>query len=185
MLWAPLGLDRYLVGKCERVLIHAHSELIWECFQFLCDACLLSCISQGLESLRERFDVHVKQPGLTAVCKLVGEYGANAKYDNPKAYVNSSFEVHCANSETVDKKFKSEAGFIASLDGVCREFVNSNAATGSSPSKYSEIILECAHMLLHENRHGERRRPRRRNPIYIEDKNRLQRSSNLASPSTI
>ncbi|KAF9445053.1 Cullin repeat-containing protein [Macrolepiota fuliginosa MF-IS2] len=156
----------YLARKCERVLIHAYSELIWESFQPLLDSdrdedlhrmyALLSRIPQGLEPLYQRFGAHVRQAGLAAVSRLTGEGDVNAESLDPKVYVDALFEVHLKNSETVQRCFEGEAGFVASLDRACREFVNHNAATGFSPTKSSGIISKHADILLRDNNKVER-----------------------------
>jgi cullin 1 len=64
--------------------------------------------------------------------KLVGEGGANVESPDPKAYVDALLQVHQKNSDIVNRSFKGEAGFAASLDKACREFINHNAATGAS-----------------------------------------------------
>ncbi|EAU82739.1 ubiquitin-protein ligase [Coprinopsis cinerea okayama7 len=150
-----------LVSKCEHVLIREHSELMWESFQSLLDFdkdedlqrmyALLSRIPEGLEPLRKRFEGHVKAAGLSAIGRLIGEGGANVDSLDAKAYVDALLEVHHKNSETVARSFKSEAGFAASLDKACREFVNRNAATGSSSTKSPELIAKHADMLLRKN----------------------------------
>ncbi|KAM6496298.1 Cullin [Amanita muscaria] len=149
-----------LVAKCEHVLIREHSELMWESFQSLLDYdkdedlqrmyALLSRIPEGLEPLRKRFEAHVKQAGLSAVSKLIGEDGNTDSLD-PKAYVDALLEVHRKNSEIVNRSFKGEAGFAASLDKACREFVNRNAATGASSTKSPELIAKHADMLLRKS----------------------------------
>lgn len=150
-----------LISKCEHVLIREHSELMWESFQNLLDFdqdedlqrmyALLSRIPEGLEPLRKRFEGHVKQAGLSAISKLIGEGGANMDTLDPKAYVDALLEVHRKNSETVTRSFKGEAGFAASLDKACREFVNRNAATGTSSTKSPELIARHADMLLRKS----------------------------------
>ena len=162
-------VDRYLntetrkqlVSKCEHVLIRQHSELMWESFQNLLDFdkdedlqrmyALLSRIPEGLEPLRKKFEEHVKKAGLTAVSKLVGEGAEGAEGLDPKAYVDALLEVHRKNSETVTRSFRGEAGFVASLDKACREFVNRNAATGTSTTKSPELLAKHADMLLRKN----------------------------------
>ena len=151
-----------LISKCENVLIRAHGEVLWESFQNLLDFdrdedlqrmySLLSRIPDGLDPLRKRFEGHVKQAGSTAISKLVGEGGA-ASVDalEPKAYVDALLEVHQKNSEIVFRSFKGEAGFAASLDKACRDFVNRNAATGSSSTKSPELIAKHADLLLRKN----------------------------------
>ncbi|PPQ80426.1 hypothetical protein CVT25_001729 [Psilocybe cyanescens] len=150
-----------LISKCEHVLIREHGELMWESFQNLLDFdqdedlqrmyALLSRIPEGLEPLRKRFETHVKQAGLAAISKLVGADGANVDSLDPKAYVDALLEVHKKNSEIVSRSFKGEAGFAASLDKACREFVNRNAATGTSSTKSPELIAKHADMLLRKN----------------------------------
>ncbi|KAF8885741.1 Cullin repeat-like-containing domain protein [Infundibulicybe gibba] len=105
-----------LISKCEHVLIREHAETMWENFQKLLDFdqdqdlqrmyALLSRIPEGLEPLRKRFEGHVKQAGLSAILKLVGEGGANVDALDPKAYVDALLEVHKKNSETVARSFK-------------------------------------------------------------------------------
>ncbi|KAF8073803.1 Cullin [Lyophyllum atratum] len=150
-----------LISKCEHVLIREHSELMWESFQQLLDFdkdedlqrmyALLSRIPEGLEPLRKKFEEHVKKAGQAAVSKLVGEAGANVDALEPKAYVDALLDVHKKNSETVTRSFRGEAGFVASLDKACREFVNRNAATGASNSKSPELLAKHADLLLRKN----------------------------------
>ncbi|KAI0366592.1 Cullin-domain-containing protein [Pilatotrama ljubarskyi] len=149
-----------LIQKCEHVLIREHADLMWENFQQLLDYdkdedlqrmyALLARIPEGLEPLRKKFEEHVKRAGLAAVEKLVGEGGAAAEVD-PKAYVDALLEVHQKNSETVNRSFRGEAGFVASLDKACREFVNRNAATGTSTTKSPELLAKHADALLRKN----------------------------------
>ncbi|KAF7291605.1 CULLIN-2 domain-containing protein [Mycena chlorophos] len=162
------GTRKPLVLKCEHVLIREHSKLMWEHFQTLLDYdkdedlqrmyALLSRIPEGLEPLRKRFEEHVKRAGLAAVAKLVGGgTGAEASGDGPgdavdaKAYVDALLEVHKKNAETVARSFRGEAGFVASLDKACRDFVNRNAATGASNSKSPELIAKHADLLLRKS----------------------------------
>jgi len=70
---------------------------------------------------------------------------------DPKAYVDALLDVHKKNSDTVTRSFRGEAGFVASLDKACREFVNRNAATGPSNSKSPELIAKHADLLLRKN----------------------------------
>ncbi|CAK5269764.1 unnamed protein product [Mycena citricolor] len=167
-------VDRYLntqtrkplVLKCEQVLIREHSNLLWDTFQSLLDFdkdedlqrmyALLARIPEGLEPLRKKFEEHVKRAGMAAVAKLVGTNAdgtveGNADAIDPKAYVDALLDVHKKNSETVNRSFKGEAGFVASLDKACREFVNRNAATGASNSKSPELIAKHADLLLRKN----------------------------------
>jgi len=154
------GTRKLLISKCEHVLIREHAELMWENFQNLLDYdkdedlqrmyALLSRIPEGLEPLRKKFEEHVKKAGLMAVAKLIGE-GASIDGLDPKAYVDALLEVHTKNSDTVNRSFKGEAGFVASLDKACREFVNRNAATGTSSTKSPELLAKHADALLRKN----------------------------------
>ena len=89
----------------------------------------------------------------------------------PKVYVDALLEVHKKNADTVNRSFKGEAGFVASLDRVraphlhnqtamnsithviqaCKEFVNKNGATGISTSKSPELLAKHADALLRKN----------------------------------
>jgi cullin 1 len=161
-------VDRYLhnktrkdlISKCENVLIREHSDLLTESFQTLLDYekdddlqrmySLLSRIPDGLDPLRKKFETHVKNAGLAAISKLVGG-GANIESLDPKAYVDALLQVHQKNSDIVNRSFKGEAGFAASLDKACREFVNRNTATGASSTKSPELIAKHTDMLLRKN----------------------------------
>ena len=152
-----------LVLKAENVLIRGHSELMWESFQSLLDFDkdedlqrmynLLARIPEGLEPLRKKFEEHVKKAGQDAIKKLVSESSREAGGDavEPKPYVDALLEVHRKNAETVNRSFKGEAGFVASLDKACRDFINRNAATGPSASKSPELIAKHTDLLLRKS----------------------------------
>ena len=110
-----------------------------------------------LEPLRGKFEEHVKGAGLAAVSRLVGEGGVATEVD-PKTYVNALFEVHRKGSETVKRNFENDAGFVARLDNACRDFVNKNAATGTSTTISPELLAKYVDALL-----------RRRNEVAEED----------------
>ncbi|KAF7352144.1 Ubiquitin-protein ligase [Mycena venus] len=105
---------------------------------------LLARIPEGLEPLRKKFEAH-------------GAAGAAADADaksgelDPKAYVDALLAVHEKNAATVARSFKAEAGFAAALDKACREFVNRNAATGSSAARSPELLAKHADMLLRKS----------------------------------
>ncbi|KAJ7202549.1 Cullin [Mycena pura] len=158
-----------LVGRCENVLLRAHAPRMWDAFQALLDFdadedlqrmyALLARIPEGLEPLRRKFEAHVKAAGLSAVSALVGVDGkaTGAAADeksgelDPKAYVDALLAVHEKNAATVARSFKAEAGFAAALDKACREFVNRNAATGTSASRSPELLAKHADMLLRKS----------------------------------
>ena len=149
-----------LISQCEHVLIREHAELLWGSFKSLLDCdkeedlhrmyTLLSRIPEGLEPLRRCFEAHVKQASLSAISRLIGQEGNTDSLD-PKAYVDALLEVHQKHFETVNSSFKGEAGFEASFDKACREFVNRNAATGTSSARSSGLIAKYADMLLKKN----------------------------------
>ncbi|KAJ7181460.1 ubiquitin-protein ligase [Mycena crocata] len=160
-----------LVGRCESVLLRAHAPRMWDAFQALLDYdadedlqrmyALLARIPEGLEPLRRKFEAHVKAAGLGAVSALVGG-GDGAKADkaadegksgdlDQKAYVDALLAVHEKNAATVARSFKAEAGFAAALDKACREFVNRNAATGTSAARSPELLAKHADMLLRKS----------------------------------
>jgi cullin 1 len=60
-------------------------------------------------------------------------------------------EIHHKNSGIVTRSFVGEAGFVASLDKACREFVNRNAVTGTLSTRSSELIAMYADMLLRKD----------------------------------
>ena len=151
---------KLLITKCEHVLVRAHSQLMWENFQSLLDYdkdedlqrmySLLLRIPECLAPLRMKFEEHVKRSGLAAVSKLVGTDTAAIEALEPKAYVDALLEVHTKSSETVNRSFKGEAGFVASLDRACRDLVNRNPAT-TSPEGPSELLAKYADELLSES----------------------------------
>ena len=153
---------KLLITKCEHVLVRAHSQLMWENFQSLLDYdkdedlqrmySLLSRIPEGLEPLRKKFEEHVKRTGLGSCLQTQAGTADPAAIEalEPKAYVDALLEVHTKSSETVNRSFKGEAGFVASLDRACREFVNRNAATTTS-SRSPELLAKHADALLRKN----------------------------------
>ncbi|UZJ57324.1 hypothetical protein CBS101457_006644 [Exobasidium rhododendri] len=151
-----------LIGACETVLVRGHRHLFWEEFQALLDAdkapdlyriyTLLSRIPEGLDPLKVKFEAHNKREGLLAVEKVAGEGDTL----DPAAYVNAMLEVHARNQSTVMTCFRGEAGFLASLDKACRDFMNRNKATGTSTSKSPELLAKHADgMLKKSNKNAE------------------------------
>jgi len=134
---------------------------MWDDFQQLLDYdkdedlqrmyALLARIPEGLEPLRKKFEEHVKRAGQQAISKLVGEGGANVDSLEPKVYVDALLEVYRKNQHTVQRSFKSEMGFVAALDKACRDFVNRNAATGTSTTKSPELLAKHADALLRKS----------------------------------
>lgn len=114
------------MSTCEDVLIKVHSEMMQEEFQRLLDNdmesdllrmySLLSRIPNGLEPLRTIFEEHVKRAGLESIEKVVV---ADHDFEiDPKHYVDALLVVHRRNFDLVNRAFKGENGFNASLDKV-------------------------------------------------------------------
>ncbi|OZJ06312.1 hypothetical protein BZG36_00729 [Bifiguratus adelaidae] len=148
-----------LIGKCEIVLIKNHSEAIWEEFQTLLNAdkqddlhrmyTLLSRIPDALDPLRTRFETHVRKAGLSSVEKIANE--KDSEPVDPKTYVDSLLEVHAKYRDLVQRAFKGEAGFVASLDKACREFVNRNKVCKTSAAKSPELLAKFCDYLLRKS----------------------------------
>ncbi|KND03333.1 uncharacterized protein SPPG_02377 [Spizellomyces punctatus DAOM BR117] len=133
---------------------------------------LLCRVPEGLEKLRLIFEVHVRKQGLSAVEKVAGSSAApvNEEGDeddeptpkkktkksaagdvDPKVYVDALLAVHRKFSALVDEAFKGEAGFGASLDKACREFVNRNKVCKEGSSKSPELLAKHCDSLLKKN----------------------------------
>ncbi|KAJ3321345.1 hypothetical protein HDV06_004449 [Boothiomyces sp. JEL0866] len=130
---------------------------------------LLSRVPSTLERLRDLFLNHVKQQGLDAVRKVqesmaeIAASGAATPVEegekpakktsspnevDPKIYMEALLFVHTKFAATTVSAFKSEAGFVASLDKACREFINRNAFCTSGSSKSSELLAKYTDSLL-------------------------------------
>jgi cullin 1 len=149
---------KLLIRKCEHVLVRAHADFMCESSQSLLDHdkdedlyrmySLLSRIPEGLELLRKKFEEHVERTGLAAVAALVRTDAASLEELDPTAYVDALLEVHTRYSDTVNRSFRGEAGFAASVNRACREFVNRNAATGASLTRSPELLAKHVDALL-------------------------------------
>ncbi|CAO3589467.1 unnamed protein product [Absidia cylindrospora] len=144
-----------LISKCETVLVKNHAEVISEGFQSLLNLdkqddlhrmyALLARIPDGLEPLRVSFESHVRKTGLGAV-ERIGQQEKEAV--DPKTYVEALLEVHKQYNDLVQTAFNGEAGFVASLDKACGEFVNRNIVCRSSTSKSPELLARFCDSLL-------------------------------------
>ena len=137
---------------------------------------LLNRVPDGLEPLRTRFEAHVRRQGLAAVERVEASAGAAAaaaaekkkpaegegeeeadkaeKADggvDPAQYVDALLGVHKKYSELVLSAFKNEAGFVASLDKACREFVNRNKVCKQNSSKSPELLAKFCDTLLRKS----------------------------------
>ncbi|CAG8733875.1 28555_t:CDS:2, partial [Racocetra persica] len=69
----------------------------------------------------------------------------------PKIYVDALLEVHSKYNDMVTTAFRGEAGFVASLDKACREFVNRNKVCKASTSKSPELLARFCDSLLRKS----------------------------------
>lgn len=127
----------------------AHIELLQEEFQRLLEQDkeedlnrmydLLHRIPDGLDPLRLRFEEFVKRVGLSGVERVITDDKEPVSYcalslvisstlklthgvivrQDPKPYVEALLAVHNKNAETVQKAFRGDPTFVASLDKVC------------------------------------------------------------------
>ncbi|CAG8517302.1 9020_t:CDS:10 [Paraglomus occultum] len=149
--------EKPLISTCETVLVKEHTDIMWEEFQNLLNMdklddlhrmySLLSRIPEGLTPLRDRFEKHVRRAGLSAIEKVSGE----SEPIEPKTYVDALLEVHKKYAEMVQSAFRGEAGFVASLDKACREFVNRNKVCMTSTSKSPELLARFCDALLRKS----------------------------------
>ncbi|CAG8516445.1 154_t:CDS:10 [Ambispora gerdemannii] len=136
-----------LITTCETVLVKDHTDIMWEEFQHLLNMdkledlhrmyLLLSRIPDGLNPLRERFEEHVRKAGHSSIEKIAAE--------------DALLEVHKKYNDMVQNAFRGEAGFVASLDKACREFVNRNEVCKSSTSKSPELLARFCDSLLRKS----------------------------------
>ncbi|KIJ19673.1 hypothetical protein PAXINDRAFT_109139 [Paxillus involutus ATCC 200175] len=116
---------------------------------------ILSNIPDGLETLRQEFEEHVKQVGLARVANLVGTDPQLAATPDAKAYVDILSAIHRKYSRLVDVCFRTEVGFVASLDRACGEFVNRNGATTFSSAISAELLVTYVDDILRRIVHWE------------------------------
>lgn len=65
--------------------------------------------------------------------------------------MDALLEVHKKYNDLVQTAFRGEAGFVASLDKACREFVNRNKICKSSTSKSPEQLARYCDSLLRKS----------------------------------
>ncbi|KAI8847687.1 Cullin [Chytridium lagenaria] len=70
---------------------------------------------------------------------------------DPKTYVEALLAVHKKYQELVNQAFRGEAGFVASLDKACREFINRNKVCKAGSSKSPELLAKFCDSLLRKS----------------------------------
>lgn len=164
-----------LIDKTEQVLLAAHAALMQDQFYPLLERdkiedlsrmfSLLSRVPDTLVKLRNIFEDHVREAGLVALRKI-DEAGTEAAASgvatpeeepkkkssetDPKVYISVLLEVHSKFESVCTAAFKAEAGFVASLEKGCREFVNRNVICKGS-SKSSELLAKYSDGLLRKS----------------------------------
>lgn len=111
----------------------------------------------GLDSLRNKFEEHVKKAGLAAIERVIPAPGAvneagKPEQLDPKSYVEALLSVHSKFHEILDGPFHSEIGFNQSLDKACRAFTNTNAACKTSTKSPELLASYCDQLLKKSNR---------------------------------
>eukprot|EP01090_Pellita_catalonica_P012433 TRINITY_DN2700_c0_g1_i1.p1 TRINITY_DN2700_c0_g1~~TRINITY_DN2700_c0_g1_i1.p1 ORF type:complete len:762 (+),score=116.57 TRINITY_DN2700_c0_g1_i1:78-2363(+) len=188
--------DRELIEKCDRVLIEKHIETIRGDFkQMLADDkvedltrmySLVSRVTRGLDPLKVLFEKHVATVGKLAIQNVV-----RTAVRDPKQYVETILSVYKKYNTLVIGSFKSDPGFVASLDKACRSFINDNAVCklAKSASKSPELLARFTDGLLKKSAKNpeEQEMEELLNDVmvvfkYIEDKDVFQTfySKNLA-----
>ncbi len=136
---------------------------------------LLMRVPDNMPVLRDTFEKHVKDEGLAAIRKVVEAISAGAQSGSttnleegrgsttekeekkgsseldPKVYSDTLLEVYTKFNSICTSTFKAEAGFTASLDKACREFVNRNAFCPDGSSKSSETLAKYCDTLLRKS----------------------------------
>ncbi|KAJ3099328.1 hypothetical protein HDU96_010738 [Phlyctochytrium bullatum] len=70
---------------------------------------------------------------------------------DPKIYVEALLAVHKKYQDLVNVALRGEAGFVASLDKACREFINRNKVCKAGSSKSPELLARFCDSLLRKS----------------------------------
>ncbi|KAI8051205.1 Cullin [Syncephalis plumigaleata] len=131
-----------LMKVCEEVLVTNHINQLREEFQPLLDADR----EEGWTTpLREKFGAHVRKIGQSTLERVAED---NKESLDPGVYVTALLTVHQKYYSLVQKAFPHDAGFMASLDKACGEFVNRNKVCNTGTGKSPELLAKYCDALL-------------------------------------
>ena len=165
-----------LIKATEQVLLVEHVTALQDEFQPLLERDkiedlarmfkLLSRVPETLGKLRDIFEKHVKQAGMVEMEKISNQddEGTNSgvatpdgakqkglEAFDPKIYVETLLAVYRKFESVSKAAFDSEAGFVASLDRGCRDFVNRNVFCKTRSSRSSELLAKYVDSLLRKS----------------------------------
>ena len=163
-----------LIMATETVLLAEHVTSLQDEFQPLLERDkiedlarmfkLLSRVPENLVKLRDLFEKHVKNSGMVEMEKIGSQEDAAGSGMNtpdekkksldqfdPKIYVETLLQVYHKFEGVSKAAFESEAGFVASLDRGCRDFVNRNIFCKSRSSRSSELLAKYVDSLLRKS----------------------------------
>ncbi|CAG8486003.1 17258_t:CDS:10 [Rhizophagus irregularis] len=103
-------------------------------------------IPEGLSLIRSRFEKHVRITGHDSIQEITDN--KNASSVESTIYVNTLLKVFNKYHHMVQTIFENEAGFVASFNEFCREFINRNVPFFSSPS---QLLVEFCDIFLRRN----------------------------------
>ncbi|KAJ3211024.1 hypothetical protein HDU67_004826 [Dinochytrium kinnereticum] len=106
--------------------------------------------AEGGDKDEDDDDKPAKRPS-TAKGKAGAAGGDKIDAVDPKTYVEALLAVHKKYQDLVTRAFRGEAGFVASLDKACREFINRNKVCKAGSSKSPELLARFCDSLLRKS----------------------------------
>eukprot|EP01112_Ceratiomyxa_fruticulosa_P014522 TRINITY_DN4165_c0_g1_i2.p1 TRINITY_DN4165_c0_g1~~TRINITY_DN4165_c0_g1_i2.p1 ORF type:complete len:753 (-),score=154.51 TRINITY_DN4165_c0_g1_i2:191-2449(-) len=125
---------------------------------------LLSRIKDGLEPLKAQLEHFIKEIGLMEIEKEAAEAA-----EKPQVFVNILLRIHQKYSELIRTAFRTDSGFVASLDKAFREFVNNNAVTSGDKeggAKAPHVLARYCDLVL------------KKGPSHITDESEMENTLN-------